>query len=157
MVRKKSVKNIELSPVLSVVSDCLRPHGLQHTRPPCSSPTPGVYSSSCPLSWWYHPIISSSVVPFSSCLHSFLTSGFFPISQLFPTGGQNIGVSASESFFPMHIQSWLPLGLTGWIFLQSKGLSRVYSNTAVQKYQFFGSQPSLWPNSHFHTWLLEKP
>ena len=141
----------------SVVSDSLRPHGLQHTRPPCPSPTPGVYSNSCPLSRWCHPTISSSVIPFSSCLQSFPASGSFPMSQFFASGGQSIGVSDSASVVQMNIQDWFPLGLTGWISLQSKGLSRVFSNTIVQKHQFFGTQLSLWSNSHIHTWLLEKP
>ena len=141
----------------SVVSNSLRPHGLQHARLPCPSPTPRVYSNSCPLCQWCHPIISSSVVPFSSCLQSFPASGSFPMSQFFTSGGQSIGVSASASVLPMNIQDWFPLGLTGWIFLQSIGLSRVFSNTTVQKHQFFNSKLSLWSNSHIHTWLLEKP
>ena len=141
----------------SVVSDSLQPHGLQHARPPCPSPTPGVYSNSCPLSWWCHPTISSSVVPFSSCLQFFPGSRSFPVSQFFASGGQNIEVSASASVLPMTIQGWSPLGWTGWISLQSKGLSRVFSNTTVQKHQFFGAHLSLWYNSHIHTWLLEKP
>ena len=116
----------------SVMSDSLRPHGLQHTRPPCPSPTPGVYSNSCPLSWWCHPTISSSVIPFSSHLQSFPASGSFPMSQFFASGGQSIGVSASLSVLPMNIQDWLPSGWAGWISLQSKGLSRVFSNTTVQ-------------------------
>ena len=119
----------------SVVSDSLWPHGLQHTRPPCSSPTPGAYSNSCPLSRWCHPTISSSVVPFSSCLQSFPASGSFPMSQLFARGGQSnrVSASASASVFPMNIQDWFPLGWTGLISLQSKGLSRVFSYSAVQK------------------------
>ena len=121
----------------------LRPHGLQHTRPPCPSPTPGVYSNSCPLSWWCHPTISSSVVPFSSCPQSFPASGSFPVSQFFTSGGQSTGVSPSASVLPMNIQDWFPLGWTGWISLQSKGLSRVFSNTTVQKPQFFSAQLSL--------------
>ena len=127
----------------SVVSDSLRPHGLQHARPPCWSPTPGVYSNSCPLSWWYRPTISFSVVPFSCHLQSFSASGSFPMSQFFPSGGQSIGVSASTSVLPMNIQDWFPLGWTGWISLQSKGFSRAFSNTTVQKHQFFGTQLSL--------------
>ena len=118
----------------SVASDPLWPHGLYTTpglQPPCPSPTPGVYSNSCPLSWWCHPTISSSVVPFSSSLQSFPASGSFPMSQLFTSGGQSIGVSASASALPMNIQDWFPLGWTGRISLQSKGLSRVFSNTAV--------------------------
>ena len=140
-----------------VVQSCLtlRPHGLQHARPPCPSPTSRVYSNSCPLRWWYHPTISSSVVPFSSCLQSFPASGSFPMSQFFTSGGQSIAVSASAPVLPMNIQDWFPLWLTSWISLQSKGLSRVFSNTTVQKHQFFSTQPSLWSNSHIHTWLLE--
>ena len=137
-----------------VVSDSLWPHELQHTRPPCPSPTPGVYPNSCPLSRWCHPAISSSVVPFSH-LQSFPTSGSFLISQLFTLGGQSIGASASA--LPMNIQDWFPLGLTGWISFQSKRLSRVLSNTVVQKHQLYNTQPSLWSNSHIHTWPLEKP
>ena len=138
------------------MSNSLQPHGLQHARPPCPSPTPRVYSNSCPLSRWYHPTISSSVIPFSSWLQSCLASGSFPMSQFFTSGGQSIGVSALASVLPMNIQDWFPLGLTGWISLLSKGLSRVFSNTRVLKNQFFGVQPSLWSNSHIHTWLLEK-
>ena len=141
----------------SVVSDSLRPHEPQHARPPCPSPTPGVYSNSCPLSRWCHPTISSSIVPFFSCPQSFLASGSFPMSQLFISGGQSFGVSASASVSPMNIQDRFPLGLTGWISLQSKGLSRDFSNTTVQKHQFFGAQPSSQSNSHAHTGLLEKP
>ena len=141
----------------SVVSSSLPPHGLQHDRLPCPSPTPGVDSNSCPLSQWCHLAISSSVVPFSSCLQSFPASGSFPISQLFASGGQNIGISASASVLPVNIQDWSPLGWTGWISLQSKGLSRLFSNTTVQKHQFFSAQLSLQFNSHIHTWLLEKP
>ena len=137
--------------------DSLWPHRLQHTRPPCPSPTPGACSNSCPLSRWYHPTISSSVVPFSSCLQSFPASGSFLMSQFFTSGGQSIGVSASAPILPMHIQNWFPLGWTGWITLQSKGLSRVFSNTTVQKHRFFGAQLSLQSNSHIHTWPLEKP
>jgi len=141
----------------SVVSDSLRPHGLQHTRHPCPSLTPGVYSNSCPSSWCCHPTISSSVVPFSSHLQSFPASGSFQMSQFFASGGQSIGVSALVSVLPMNIQDWFPLGWTGWISLQFKGLSRVFANTTVQKHQFFGAQLSLYSNSHIHTWLLEKP
>ena len=126
----------------SVVSDSLQPHGLQHTRTSCASTTPGACSNSCPLSWWCHPTISSSAVPFSR-LQSFPASGSFQISQFFTSGGQRIGVSASASVLPMNIQDWFPLGLTGWISLQSKGLSRVFCNTTVQKHQFFGAQLSL--------------
>ena len=117
----------------------LWPHGLQHTRPPCPSPTPGVYSNLCPLSRWCHPTILSAVVPFSSCLQSFPAWESFPMSQLFTSGGQSIGVSASTSVLPMNIQDWFPFGWIGWISLQSKGLSRVFSNTAVQKHQFFST------------------
>ena len=131
----------------SVVSDSLWPHGLQHARLPCPSPTPRAYSNSWPLSQWCHPTISSSVVPFSSCLQSFPASGSFPMSQFFASGGQSIGVSASALVFSMN---WFPLGLTGWISLQSKGLSRVF-NTTVEKLLFFGAQPSLWSNSYIHT------
>ena len=127
----------------SVVSYSMQPHGLQHTRPPCPSPTPGVYPKSCPLSWWCHPTISSSVVPFSSHLQSFPASRSFSMSQFFTSGGQSIGVSASASVLPMNIQDWSPLGWTGWISLLSKGLSRVFSNTIVQKHQFFSAQLSL--------------
>ena len=127
----------------SVVSDSLRPHELQHARPPCPLPTPGACSNSCPLSWWYHPTISSSVVPFSSCLQSFPASGSFQMSQLLASGGQSIGVSASALVLSMNIQDWSPLGWTGGICLQSKGLSGVFSNTIVQKHQFFSIQLSL--------------
>ena len=141
----------------SVVSDSLRLHGLQHARLPCPLLSPQVYSNSCPLRQWCHRIISSSVIPFSSYLQSAPASGSFPMSQLFASGGQNIGASASASDLPMNIQDWFPLGLTGLISLQSKGLSRVFSNTTVQKHQFFSAQPSLWSSSHIHTWLMEKP
>ena len=127
----------------SVVSNSLWPHEPQHTRAPCPSPTPGVCPNSCPLSRWCHPTISSSVVPFSSCPQSFLASGSFQMSQLFASGGQSIGVSASTSVLPMNTQDWSLLGWTGWISLQSKGLSRVFSNTTVQKHQFFSAQLSL--------------
>ena len=127
----------------SVVSDSLRPHESQHARPPCPSPTPGVHSDSCPLSQWCHPAISSSVVPFSSCLQSFPASGSFQRSHIFASGGQSIGVTASTSNLLMNTQDWSPLGWTGWISLQSKGLSRVFSNTTVQKHQFFNTQLSL--------------
>ena len=141
----------------SVVCDSLRPRELQHARPPCPSPTPGVHPNLCPLSQWCHPTISSSVIPFSSCPQSFPASGSFQMSQLFASGGQSIGVSASASVLPMNIQDWFPSGWTGWIALQSKGLSRVFLNTAVQKHVFFCAQLSLWSNSHIHTWPLEKP
>ena len=128
---------------LSVASDSLWPYGQQHTRPPCPSPTPRIYSNSRPSSRWCHSTISSSVVPFSSCLQSFPASESFQMSQFFTSGGQSTGVSASASVLPMNIQDWFPLGWTGWISLQSKGLSRVFSNTAVQKHQFFGAGLSL--------------
>ena len=130
----------------SVMSDSLWPHGLQNTRPPCPSPTPGVHSNSCPSSWWCHPTISSAVVPFSSRPQYFPASGSFHMSQLFTSGGENIWwcwVSASTSVFPTNIQDWYPLGWTSWISLQSTGLSRVFSSTTVQKHQFFGPQLSL--------------
>ena len=129
--------------ILSVMSDSLWPHGLQHARPPCPSPTPRAYSNSCPSGHWCHPTISSSVVPFSSHLQSFPPSESFQMSQLFTSGGWSIGVSASASVLPMNIQDSFPLGWTGWISLQSKGLSRVFSNTTVQKHKFFGPQHSL--------------
>ena len=141
----------------SVMSDSLWPHGLQHARPPCPSLSLRACSNSCPLSWWCHPTISSSVVPFSSCLLSFPASGSFPMSRLFMSGSQSIGASASAAVLPVNIQDWFPLGLTGCISLQSKGLSRVFSRTTVRKHQFLGVQHSLWSNSHIHTWLLEKP
>ena len=143
--------------ICSVVSDSLRPHGVQHTRLPCPSPTPGAYSNSCPSCRWCCPTISSSVVPFSSRLQSFPALGSFPMSQSFRSGGQSIGVSALASVLPTNIQDWFSLGWTSWISLLSKGLSQVFYNTAVQKHQFFDAQPSLWSNSHIHTWLLEKP
>ena len=127
----------------SVVSDSLRHHGLQHARPPCPSPTPRIYSNSCPLSRWCHPPISCSVVPFTSHLQSFPASGSFQMSQFFASGGQSIAVSASISVLPMNIKDWFPLGWTGWISLLSKGLSRVFSNNTVQKHQLFGIQLSL--------------
>ena len=141
----------------SVVSDSLRLHEWQHSRPPCPSPTSGVYSNLRPLSRWCHPAISSSVVPFSSCPQSLPVSESFPMSQLFAWGSQSTGVSASASFLPKKSQGWSPLEWTGWISLQSKGLSRVFSNTTVQKHQFFSAQPSSQSNSQIHTWLLEKP
>ena len=141
----------------SVVSNSLQPNESQHARPLCLSPTTGIYSNSCPSSRWCHPAISSSVVPFSSCPQSFPASGSFPMSQLFAWGGQSIGVSTSASVLPMNTQDWSPLLWTGWISLHSKGLSRVFSKTTVQKYQFFSAQPSLWSNSHIHTWQPEKP
>ena len=141
----------------SVVSNSLRPHELQHARPPCPSPTPGVYPNSCPSSRWCHPAISSSVIPFSSCPQSLPASGSFPMSQHFARSGQSIGVSASASVLPMNTQDWSPLGWTGWISLQSKGLWRVFSNTPVQKHQFFHTQLSSQSNFHIHTRPLEKP
>ena len=141
----------------SVMSDSLRPHEPQHARPPCPSPTPGVHPNPCPSSQWCHPTILSSVIPFFSCPQSFPASASFQISQLFAWGGQSIGVLALTSILPMNTQDWSSLGWTGWISLQSKGLSRVFSNTTVQKHEFFGAQLSLWTNSHIHTWPLEKP
>ena len=141
----------------SVVSDSLWPHESQHTRPPCPSPTPGVHPNSRPSSRWCHPAISSSVVPFSSRPQSLPATESFPMSQLFTWGGQSTGVSALVSFLPKNTQDWFPLEWTGWISLQSKGLARVFSNTTVQKHQFFGAQLSSHSNSHIHTWLLEKP
>ena len=141
----------------SVVSDSLWPHEVQNARPPCpSSTTRGVYPNSWPLSQWCHPASSSSVVPFSSCPQSLPASGSFPTSQLFTWGGQSTRVSASASVLPMNTQDWSPLEWTGWISLQSKGLSRVLSNTTVQKHHFFGTQLSSQSNSHVYTWPLEK-
>ena len=139
---------------ISVTSNSLRTHGLSHTRVPCPLLSPKACSNSCPLSQWCHPTISSSVIPFSSCPQSFPASWSFPVSRLFASGGQGIGASASV--FPMNIQDWVPLGWTGLISLQSKGLSRVFSNTTVQKHEFFGTQTSLWLSSHIYTWQLEK-
>ena len=141
----------------SVVSDSLRPHESQHARPPCPSPSPGVHSDSRPSSQWCHPAISSSVIPFSSWPQSLPASESFPMSQLFEWGGQSTGVSALASFFTKKSQGWSPSEWTGWMSLQSKGLSRVFSNTTVQKHQFFGSQLSSQSNSNIHTWPLEKP
>ena len=141
----------------SVMSDSLRPHESQHARPPCPSPTPGFHSNSCPSTRGCHPAISSSVIPFSSCPQPLPASESFPMSQLFTWGGQSIGVLALASVLPMNTQDWSPLGWTGWISLQSRGLSRVFSNTTVQKHQFFGTQLSSQSNSRIHTWLLEKP
>ena len=126
----------------SIMSDSLRPHGLQHARPPCLSPAPGVHPNSCPLSRWCHPTIILCP-PLLSCLQSFPASGSFPMSQFYASGGQSIGVSASTSVFPMNTQAWSPLGWTGWISLESKGLTRVFSNTTVQKHQFFSARLSL--------------
>ena len=137
------------------MSDSLWSHGLQHTRPPCPSPAPRACLNSCPLNQWCHPTIASSVIPFS-CLKSFPASGSFLMCQLFTSGGQSIEALVSASVLPMNIQDWFPLGLTGLNSLRSKGLSKVFSNTTVQKHQFLSVQPSLWSNSHIHTWLLEK-
>jgi len=138
----------------SVMSDSLRPHGRQHARPPCPSPAPGVYPNLCPLSLWCHPNISSSVIPFSSHLQSFPASGSFQMSQLFISGGQSIVVSASTLVLPMNTQDQSPLGWTGWMSLQSKGLSRVFSNTTVQKHQFFNAQLSICIMSyHYHNFI----
>ena len=141
----------------SVVSDSLRPHESQHARPPCPSPTPRVHSDSCPFSQWCHQAISFSVVPFSSCPQSLPKSESFAMSQLFAWGSQNTGVSALASFLTEKSQGWSPSKWTGWISLQSKGLSRVFSNTTIQKHQFFGAEPSSQSNSHIHTWPQEKP
>ena len=140
-----------------VMSTYLWPHGLQHARLPCPSPSPRACSNSCPLSQWCHPTILLSVVSLSSCLQSFPESGSFPMSQFFASGGQSIGVSASSSVIPMNIQDLFPLRSTDWTSLQSKGLSRVFSNITVQKHQFFRTQRSLWSKTHIHIWLLEKP
>ena len=156
-LEKSLFNSISVQFSCSVMSNSLWPHGQQHTRPPCPSLTPRVYPNSCPLSQWCHPAISSSVIPFFFCPQSFSAMGSFEMSQLFTSGGQNIGVSASTSVLPVNTQDWSPLGWTGWLSLQSKGLSRVFSNTTVQKHQFFGAQLSLQSNSHIHTWLLEKP
>ena len=141
----------------SVVSNSLWSHESQHARPPRPSPTPCVHSNSRPSNQWCHPAISSSVVPFSSCPPSLPVSESFPMTQLFIWGGKSTGVSALASFFPKKSQGWSPSEWTGWISLQSKGLSRVFSNTTVQKHQFFGAQPSSQSNSHIHTWPQEKP
>ena len=141
----------------SVMSGSLQSHESQHARPPCPSPTSGVHSNSCPSSQWCHPAISFSVVPCFSCPQSLPASESFPMSQLFAWGGQSIGVSALASVLTMNTQDWSALEWPGWISLQSKGLSRVFSNTTVQKHQFFGAQLSSQSNSHIHTWPLEKP
>ena len=150
------IKYIQFS---SVAQSCwtLQHHESQHTRPPCPSPSPRVHSESHPLSQWCHPTISSSVIPFSSCPQFLPASVSFQISQLFASGGQSIRVSASASVLPMNTQGWFPSEWTGWISLQSKGLSRVFSNTTVLKHQFFSAQLSSQSNSHIHTWLLKKP
>ena len=134
----------------SVMCNSLRPHGLQHTRLRCCSPSPGVFSNSCPLIQWCHPTILFSVIPFYFCLQFFPASGSFPLSQLFMWGGQNITASASALVLPTNMQGWFPLGLTDLVSLLSKGLSRVFSSTAVRRHQFFSAQPSLWSNSHIH-------
>ena len=141
----------------SVTQSGLTLCNLQHARSPCPSPTLRIHPNPCPLSQWCHPTISSSVIPFSSCPQSFSASGSFPMSQLFTWDGQSIRVSASASVHPVNTQDWSPSGWTGWISFQSKGLSRVFSNTTVQKHQFFGAQLSSQSNSHIHTWPLEKP
>ena len=141
----------------SVASNSLWSHETQHTRPPCPSPTPRVYPNACPSSQWCHQAISSSVIPFFSCPQSLPASGSFPMSQFFTWGGQSTGVSALAPFLPKKSQGWSPSEWTGWISLQSKGLSRVFSNTTVQRHQFFSAQLSSQSNSHIHTWLLEKP
>ena len=141
----------------SVVSDSLQPHESRHARPPCPSPTPRVHSDSRPSSQWCHSAISSSVVPFSSCPQSLPASETFPKSQLFSWNGQSNGVSAAASFLPKKSQGWSSSEWTGWISLQSKGLSRVFSNTTVQEHQFFSAQPSSQSNFHIHTWPQEKP
>jgi len=140
----------------SVVSDSLQPHGLQPTSLPCPSWSPRVCSNSCPLSQWCYPTISSAAAVFSFCLQSFPASGSFLVSCIFASCSQSPGASASASILPMNIRGWFPLGLMGSISLKFKGLSRVFSSTTVQKHQFFSTQPSLWPSSHIHTWLLEK-
>ena len=137
------LENLSVQFSCSVMSNSLQPHEAQHTRPPGPSPTPGVHPIPCPSSQWCHPTISFSVVPFSSCPQSFPASGSFPMSQLFASGGQSIGVSSSTSVLPMNTQDWSPLRWTGWISLQSKGLSRVFSNTTVQRHQYFCAQLSL--------------
>ena len=145
--------------VSSVTQSCptLQPYESQHARPPCPSPTPRVHSNSCPLSWWCHLAISFTIVPFSFCPQSFPASGSFQMSQFFAWGGQSTGVSALASFLPKKSQGWSPSEWTGWTSLQSKGLSRVFFNTTIQKHQFFGAQPSSQFNSHIHTWPQEKP
>ena len=139
----------------SVMSNSLRPHGLQYTKPLCPSPTPGVYSNSCPLSWWCHPTILSSVVPFSSCLQSFPASGSFLMSQFFESGGQSIGISASASFLPMNIQDWFPFRMDWLDLLAVQGTLKSLLQHHSSKASIFGAQPSLWSNSHINTWLLE--
>jgi len=163
--REERARGINYTSSVSLLCCCsadklsltLRRHGLQHTRLPCPPPPPGVCSSSCPLSLWCHPTISFSVAPFSPCPQSFPASGSFLMSRLFASGGQSIGASTSASVLPMNIQDWFSLGQTGWISLQFKGLSRVFSSTILWKHHLFGAQPFLWSNSHIHSWLLEKP
>ena len=151
----RKLTSVQFSP--SVVSDSLWPRESQHARPPYPSPSPRVHSNSRLSSQWCHPAISSSVIPFSSCPQSLPASESFPMSQLFAWGGPSIGVSALASFLPKNTQDWSPLGWTCRISLQSKGLSRIFSNTTVQKHQFSSAQPSPQSNSHIRTWLLEKP
>ena len=151
------IRNCSVQFSWSVMFDYLWPHELQHARPPCPSPSPGVHSNSRPSSQCCHPAISSSVVPFSSCPQSILASESFPVSQLFTWSGQSTGISALASSLPKNTQDWSPSEWTGWISLQSKGLSRVFSNTTLQKHQFFGAQLSSQSNSHIHTWPLKKP
>ena len=153
-INSLSVASVHFS--RSVISDSMRPHEPQQARPPYPPPNPRVYPNSCPLCQWCHPTISFSVGPFSSCPHFYQASGSFPMSQLFASGGQSIGVSTSTSVLPMNSQDWSPSGWNGWISLQSKGLSRVFSNSTVQKHQFFSTQLSSQSNSHIHTWPLEK-
>ena len=154
----KTSCSMQFSSVQSFSHVWLRdPHESQHARPPCPSPTSGVHSDSCPSSQWCHPAISSSVVPFSSSPQYLQASESFPMSQLFAWGGQSAGVSTLASFLPKKLQGWSPSEWTGWISLQSKGLSRAFSNTTVQKHKFFGTQPSSQSNSHIHTWPLAKP
>ena len=155
LIKKSRISSVQFSH--SVVSDSLRPHESQHARPPCPSPTPGVHSDSPASSQWCHPVISFSVVPFSSCPQSLPALRSFPMSQLFTWGGQSTGVSALASFLPKKSQGWSLSEWTGWISLQFKGLSRVFSNTTVQKHQFFSAQPSSQSNSHIHTWPQERP
>ena len=154
---KKAERWISVQFSRSVMSDSLRPQESQHARPPCSSPTSGVHSDSRPSSQWCHPEISSSIVPFFSCPQSLTPSKSFPMCQRFAWGGQSTGVSALASFLPKKSQGWSPSEWTGWISLQSKGLSGVFSNTTVQKHQFYGAQPSSQSNSHIHTWPQKKP
>ena len=157
MLKGFTIKVLTVQFSRSVMSNSFQPHESQHAKPPCPSPTPGVHPNSCPPSWWCDPAISSSVIPFSSCPQSLPASESFPMSQLFARGSQNIGVSALASFLPKNTQDWSPSEWTGWISLQSKGLARVFSNTTVQKHQFFGAQLSSQSNSHIRTWPLEKP